>query len=194
LGLGSFVTNGSSLVTSGNTVTFTSGFSDGDSGQTWIDNGLSGGTSFNGGFTNGEYLVSTTDNQAPSTPDTLTLTLTNAVSEFGLYVEEFDYQNNFTATISTDGGSVSYTSPTSTGDPVFVGLVSTSANITSITLSTGGPEAGYFLIGEAYFQDGNGTQTPPNNPPSGTPEPASMMMVGGGIAALAWKARRRVRG
>jgi hypothetical protein len=97
-GLGSFVLNGSSMVTTGNTLTFISGFSDGISGQIWIDNGLSGGTSFNGGFTNGDYLVSTLDNQAPSTADTLTLTLTNAVSEFGLYIEEFDFQNNYTAT------------------------------------------------------------------------------------------------
>jgi hypothetical protein len=139
--VGTFVLNGSSTVTTGNTVTFTSGFSDGNSGQIWINNALSGGTSFNGGFTNGDYLVSTLDNQAPSTPDTLTLTLTNAVSEFGLYIEEFDYQNNYTATIST--------------------------HITSVTLSTGGPEAGYFVIGTAYFQDG-----------TTTPEPASLMMVG----------------
>jgi hypothetical protein len=122
--------------------------------------------------------------RAPSTPDTLTITLSNPVSEFGLYIEEFDFQNTFSATISTDGGSVSYTSPGVTGGPVFVGLVSTSANLTSITLSTGGPEAGYFLIGTAYFQDGLLVATP---------EPAFLMPMVGLIAAVMWKARKRVR-
>jgi hypothetical protein len=181
--LGASVVNGSTLVALDNTLTFD--FSDLDAGQIWLENGLSGGTNFDGGFSSGEYLVSTLDSAAPSTPDTLKITLSSPVSEFGLYVEEFDFSNNFSATRSTDGGSVSYTSPTVKGEPVFVGLVSTSADITSITLSTAGPEAGDFLIGTAYFQDGSATVA--------TPEPASLMLVVGAIAAMVWKARKRVR-
>src|ERR1700677_1677222 len=59
VGLGASVTNGSTLTTSGNTITFTSGFSDGGPGQVWVENTISGPDTFNGGFTNGEYLVNT---------------------------------------------------------------------------------------------------------------------------------------
>jgi len=199
------------VVTGGNVIGISfsnAGFGDGaifDSGG-----GGSYGWTIGTVFPSGTLLLGT-NNSASINPanvqiDTLTLTFVNPVSAVGAYIQDYDYSQPFTATVSTTSDGT-YTSPAESsgvnGNPLFIGITdgSGTADIYNITFSTSQPTSGgtpdYFVIGAAQFNDGNGTiitpPTPPNNPPAGTPEPASLMMVGGGIAGLAWKARKRVR-
>jgi len=180
-----------SLTTPHNTLTLS--FTDGQDGQVWVQQTIPGAPQFNGHFTDGQYLVNTLDSLAPATADSFTIQFGSGVSAFGVYVEEFDFSNPFTATVSTaDGGGGSYTSPSGSNNVEWVGIADSGgiASINSVTITTTGTQSGYFLVGTAYFQSGNTTTT---GPPPSVPEPASMFMVAGGIAALVWKARKRAR-
>jgi hypothetical protein len=116
------------------------------------------------------------------------------LSEFGVYVQDWATNTAFTATIAADGGSpcATCTFTSSNGNAIWVGIGdSTGPGITSVTIDVtdGGVDDHYFAIGPVALQEG-GTHT--NDNP--TPEPASILLMAGGVAALAWKARQGCRG
>ena len=189
-GLGSSVTSGSTTLTA-DSQTVVISFSDGDPGVIFQENPSTGTYNFQGGFATGPspYLLNTSDSSL--NVDSLTLAFTTPVSEFGVYIEEFDYNNAFSATLSTpsDGGA-SFTVGPASGSPQWIGVAESGGvnDITSITLTTSGADSDFFLIGTAELQYG------PLAPPSvSTPEPASLMMLGSALVALVWKLRRRNR-
>jgi hypothetical protein len=149
-------------------------------------------------FTSGTFLLGTDLNTSdqPNNPleDTMTLTFSEGVSAVGVYIQDFDQTDSFSATVGTtsDGG---YTSPSESsganGGAFFIGIYDESGNpdIFNISFSTtqsaSGGTPGYFVIGAAQLE-GNTTGTT-------TPEPGTILLMAGGLAALAWKARKRVR-
>ena len=149
-------------------------------------------------FVSGTFLLGTNLNTSlepnNALDDTMTLTFTNAVNAVGAYIQDFDQTDSFSATVFANGDSVhSFTEgPSANGNAFFIGIYDTSgtADINSISFTTSQPASGgtpsYFVIGTALFNDGNGTITT-------IPEPATLLMMGGGLAVLAWKARKRVR-
>jgi len=171
-------------------------FSDGANGIVYQDNG-----DYTGGYPVISYLLSTDDvlssHNSPQT-DTLTLHFSTSISEFGVYLQSYDYNDPFNGTITTNSGATFTVDQTTggAGNQIFLGVQSTSSDISSITFSMTQTAAGgtpdYFVIGPAQF-DSTGSGTPITTPTSATPEPSTMVMMAGGLAALAWKARKRVR-
>ncbi|HUB79933.1 MAG TPA: PEP-CTERM sorting domain-containing protein [Bryobacteraceae bacterium] len=149
-------------------------------------------------FTSGSFLLGTNLNSSlepdSAQQDTMTLTLSQPVSAFGIFIQDFDTADSFSATIGTtsDGGASFTQSSGSDGSAFFIGLydVNGDADISDIELTTtqaannGTP--GYFVIGAAQFNQGNETV-------SSVPEPGTILLAAGGLAALGWKARKRVR-
>lgn len=165
-----------------------------------VSAGGTGQDTWQGGYNpSGTLLLSTNvdvqDYPSPVIPDTLTLTFTNPISEIGVYLQVDDYTDAFTGTISTTsdgGGSSSVLSSGGTGTQVFLGLQDTNGSfITSVTFSAtqsipgGTPD--WFVLGPAQLESSNGTIT------GQVPEPGSILLMAGGIAVLAWKARKRAR-
>ena len=157
-------------------------------GQIWQDETTNSSLTFNGGFPVNQYLLASDD---PSGTDTLTINFSTAISAFGVYIQEFDYvTQSFSASIGSDDGSTYTVGPTTTSSsPVFIGLADSGnqANIHSITITTSSSgEQGDFVIGTAIFNDGNATVV-------STPEPGSILLMAGGLAALGFKLRKRAR-
>ncbi len=166
-------------------------FSDSGSGLVYVQGSSTTGW-FGGGTTIGwtnQYLLGT-DDTSPATPDRLTLTFSTPVSEFGALIEAWAYSQPFVASIVDINGSASSISVSSTSAPMFLGVDDTSgANITSLTFDVTGSGSDHdFALGPGTMVFGAGS--PPPNGPS-APEPASLLLMGSGIAALLWKARKR---
>lgn len=150
----------------------------------------------NGFFSPGTALLGNNNNTSiyPANPvtDDMTLTFSTPVSAVGAYIQDFDQQYPFTVTLNGNGTTLSPVISSTSGNPIFVGIVDSSgtADITSITFHTSTTSSGgspdYFAIGTAQFNVGNGTVTT-------VPEPASLAFMAGGLALLGWKARKRVR-
>jgi len=155
---------------------------------TWYEQGNNwqGGGGANN-FSSGELLIGTYNPTSAEEPGlTLTLTFTQDIQEFLVDVQD-NQALTFDASISVNGGQASYSVPTSSGNPVALGVYDqTGADISSVTISvpTGG-SPGWFALGTA---DLVGSVTN-----SAVPEPGSLLLMAGGIAALAWKARKRSR-
>jgi hypothetical protein len=99
----------------------------------------------------------------------------------------------FTAKVELFNGATSLGFVTensdASGDPIFIGARDvTAANVTkavfSLTSITGGGDLGDFALDTLYLNNQVTT--------SGTPEPASALLIGGALLALGRKLRRRV--
>jgi hypothetical protein len=198
---GSAVPNGSTAASAADIVTVSFA-----QGATYPGAVYLAGTSWNGppnGFPAGTVVLGShfNGNILPGS-DALTLTFTTPVSAFGLYVQDVAYDVTYTATISatfTGGCTGTCTFSNSvpsdgTGDAEFIGLSdATGFNISSVTIDV--PTTGAFGAPQ-YFGVGPFTLTDPlgPGPRNGVPEPASLMLMASGLAAVAWKLRRRSRG
>jgi hypothetical protein len=123
----------------------------------------------------------------------ITLSFSTPLVGAGAWIEG-DTGGSFTAQIQAfDGGSslgsFALTSDGS-GDPIFLGLLENpaTANITSIVFSltvcagcNGGGDTSDFAIDSLLMADQGGA----------TPEPASLLLLGGGLTAMAWTLRKR---
>jgi hypothetical protein len=117
------------------------------------------------------------------------LSLATAVLGAGAWIGA-DTTGAFTASIQAFNGNTaiapaSTSTSDGTGDPVFLGLLDSTADITriefSLTNCAGCSNNGDLVIDTLLMTD---TVSP-------TPEPSTMALFGGGLAGLAWTLRRR---
>jgi hypothetical protein len=129
--------------------------------------------------------------------DALTLSFGTHIEAFGALIQDFSYSSPFDVFVSINGGTtlgVNEFEYTSSGNPVFIGVQDlTGSNISSLAISIpnssdGGTagDPGYFALGQAtIIQNGTIVTT--------TPEPGSLLLMAGGLAAIAWTVRKRAR-
>ena len=115
-GLGSSVTSGSTILTAASQ-TVTISFSDGSPGLIYEENPNPGTYNFQGGFSTSPspYLLNTND--FLDNPDQLTLTFSTPISEFGVYVEAYDYTHDFSISLTSNDGSTTNTVGPTSGAP-----------------------------------------------------------------------------
>jgi hypothetical protein len=151
-----------------------------------------GGTGMNAGDTDIWALDNTTNPQTGTGP--ITLAFGESLLGAGLYIEG-DTSGTFTAAIeafngATPLGSGVYTTTSdSSGDTVFIGILDTVAEITSIQVSLTACAGCAFGTGD--FAIDTLQMVDPSSGPSPTPEPSSMLLFGSGLAGMAWTLRKR---
>lgn len=147
----------------------------------WIPSGT--------GFAAGDSLIVTSNGNGGATGP-LTLSFPDVLGA-GLEIQ-VDQPGTFTAQIQAFNGSTplgTFTEASDAmGDPVFIGVLDTIPDITKITVglsACGG-------LGCNVNDFGVDTLELTAQATSGTPEPSSMLLLGGGLAGLiGWRARRR---
>jgi hypothetical protein len=148
--------------------------------------------SWTGGFPAGDTLVWAFDAANAVGTGPVTLALGNPVLAGGVELQS-DSVVQFTAQVeafagATPLGSASITSDPA-GDPVFIGIQDTVAEITSLVFSMtscGGDDCADFAMDSLITKN---AVTPP--PP--TPEPASLFLLGSALAAMGLRNSRRSR-
>jgi hypothetical protein len=134
--------------------------------------------------------------------DQLILTFATAISAFGAYIQDQSYTTQFNAQLTTNNGASATFASLNNGNAMYIGVQDTSAGpsntftVVTLTVPSGaaGVDIGYFAIGPADLIDGPvGPSGPGTGTNSTTPEPASFLLVAGGMAFLGWKARKRSR-
>jgi len=137
-------------------------------------------------FSSGDSVIWTSNGSTDNGPLTLAF---SALFGAGAYVQA-DGTGAFTGSIQAfgSGGSLgTFTASSSNGDPIFLGVLDTLQEVTSIKLSLTVAPANFtvfdFAVDTLYL----------NAPVSATPEPGSLVLVGGALAGLGWKLRRRTR-
>jgi hypothetical protein len=184
-GDGTVINNGAMATsTAGNTITITFG---GTSGLTAVQCTAAPSCSWTGGFNPGNTLIWAFDNNANQGTGPLSLSFGNAVSGAGLALQS-DAPGSFTGTVQVQFTNSTLSSVFSVnsdagGDPVFLGLVDTTgANIKSITFDITNSGSDHDFAADTLYSV---------NPGSVTPEPASFILFGTGLAAFGWKKLRR---
>ena len=184
---GTVIPNGATATsTAGNTITITfGGLGGGTSGLTSVQCPAAPSCSWTGGFNAGNTLVWAFDGTNGSGP--LDLSFGNAVSGAGLALQS-DAPGSFTGTVQvqfTDSTfSIVYSVASDlAGDPVFLGLVDTTgANITKVIFDVTNSVSDHDFASDTLYSV---------NPGGVTPEPASFILFGTGLAGFAWKKLRR---
>ncbi len=145
------------------------------------------GTGMNGG----DSALWAFDNSTGLGTGPLTLTFATGVVGAGAWLQA-DTTGTYTAAIQAFSGATSLGTFTMTsdanGDPIFMGVLQSpaAANITEIIFSltscpSGCTNNGDFAIDTLLMTDG-----------AGVPEPPSELLLGSGLAAMAWMLRKRV--
>jgi hypothetical protein len=100
----------------------------------------------------------------------------------GQYTAEIQVYNGATLLFTSTAGEGT---SDSSGDPVFLGVLDTTPEITSVVFSLtscgGCSNLGDFAIDTLLMTD----------PASATPEPSSLLLLGSGLAGMAWTLRRK---
>ena len=147
-----------------------------------------------GAFTSGDSVIWANDGNNGTGPITLTFpTLLGAGAAI-----QYDVAGQFTAQLSLYSGSTLIGSVTRTsdsaGDAIFIGALDSLSEVTKAVFSvTAAPSGDPFLnpLGDFAIDTLYLNNPPSAPPPSGTPEPGSMFLLGGGLAALSLTVRRR---
>ncbi len=145
------------------------------------------GTGMNGG----DSALWAFDNSSGLGTGPLTLTFATGVVGAGAWLQA-DTTGTYTASIQAFSGATSLGTFTMTsdanGDPIFMGVLQSpaAANITEIifsltSCSSGCTNNGDFAIDTLLMTDG-----------AGVPEPSSELLMGSGLAVMAWMLRKRV--
>lgn len=147
-----------------------------------------------GGMAPGDTDVAAFDNGTNLGTGPITLTFSTALVGAGAWIDG-DTSGTYTAAIQAFNGSTSLgaaqtlTSDAS-GDPIFLGLVEqgpATADITKIVFSLtscgGCTNLGDFAIDTLLMTDSG----------SATPEPSSMLLMGGGLLGMGWVLRKKSR-
>jgi hypothetical protein len=143
------------------------------------------------GFSAGDSLIVTSNGTGGSTGP-LSLSFP-AAKGAGLELQ-VDVPGTFTAQLSAFNGATliaTFTAASNAaGDPLFIGALDTSADITKITVNLSacgglGCNVNDFAVNTLYLNASTGTTLP---------EPSSVLLLGGGLAAaLGWRGRQRRR-
>ncbi|MGH7111866.1 MAG: PEP-CTERM sorting domain-containing protein [Stellaceae bacterium] len=147
------------------------------------------------GFASGDTLVWTLDNTTGLGAGPLTLGFGTAVLAGGLYLQA-DAPGQFNAEVQAFDGATSLGTESlasdAAGDPVFIGAIDSTADISSLVFSMTSCGAvcdiNDFAV-DTLLSKNPGTVPPP--PP--VPEPASVWLFGGALAALGLVTFRRRR-
>jgi hypothetical protein len=146
------------------------------------------GTGMNGGDTT-VWTINPSVN--PGNDGPLTLGLGNAVFGGGAWLQanETDVFDVFTAQLAVFNNTTLLTTLTassdSNGDPIFLGALDTTAEITSMVFSVTAVPA------DANVNDFALDTLLLTSPVASTPEPTSFGLLAAGLAGLGWKLRRR---
>jgi len=170
----------------GNTVTvFFDEYGGGVSGLTSVECPAAPSCSWTGGFTPGETLIWAYDGTNGS--GALLTYFSNAVSGAGLSIQS-DAPGAFTGEVQvlfTDNSVSTLYSVDSDadGDPLFLGITDNNgANIAAI---------GFDMINSGSDHDFAAGTLYSVNPSTSTPEPASLLLLGSGLAGMIWKKKFR---
>ena len=179
------------------TVSFLTGY---ENFVVWAAALSTGGTNFDGNFSIPTTLIST-NGQSSS----IEFSFSAGISAFGVYVQDYNFgsdafsiniQTNDAGTCGSPGCSESSTTyyPSSgfgsSDSPLFIGVETTTGTFTAVTITTTSNSGinNDFVLGDVSYDVGASNSTPP-----AVPEPSTIVMMAGGLAALAWKARKLVR-
>jgi len=166
-----------------------------------------------GGIAANDALLLVSDGANDSAP--LTLTLSSPVYGAGAYIEGttaagMDANTTFTIRIQAFYGVSSVLTSTalvtsdSLGDPIFVGVTDTAAEITKVVFSltdvNGNPQTGNFAIDKLYVQNSLQLIQPIQTvqltqdlaPGPSAPEPSMTLLMGPALLALVFGIRKRV--
>ena len=188
---------GTTAFTSGNSTLVTIG-DPGGPGTYWYEESFtwqSGGGSPN--FPANQVLIGPYNPMISQQNGDLTLTFGSDIAAFGALIQDFNYSSTFDVFVSIDGGStlgVNEFEFNSSGNPVFIGLQDLNgAGISSLAISIPNSSGGGTAGSPGYFAMGTATVIQNGTIFTTTPEPGSLLLMAGGLAALAWTVRKRVR-
>jgi hypothetical protein len=145
-----------------------------------------------GGMMPGDSLVWAFNSTTTTGTGPITVTFGTSLFGAGFYIDG-DTSGPFTAQLaayngSTFLGSVGTATSDPLGNPVFLGALDSSAVITKLIVSltscagcNGSGDLGDFAIDTVLMTD----------VVSATPEPSSVLLLGGGLAAMGWVVRKR---